>query len=908
MSRTVRIAGVSVLLILASNASAALVWQSDFTSSVDGVVNVKDRDTTKAMIGPVSGGRLQITTKDKSLAFNANDRAGRPLGATLNGGNSMSALYKFNWSSLSNTTTTWEGFGFIGSDACPTTCTCSPNVCNTTRQVLGGLLQHRYDSLSGNYSLIVGIEFGESGAGNHFYKGGAEINLGATPQLNDYYFAIGYDGTSHVLSIAFYNSSGNVLSTVSQDLDSTPGGLVPSTGNTVQTMLNNLQLTHLGWNDYVAAGNNVTTVWQVDQLIYFNDARGAFNAVPNAVTAACCLPVGTCGEGYSDLGCVASGGTAGATTCAFTTCPTPVGACCKPDGSCSEGTAADCATQGGTYQGNNSACSLTSCPQPPTGACCAALDGSCTDGKTQYNCNGTWQGAATLCATTTCPPPAAGACCLPNGACISVSTEACTQQCGTFTSPGTTCGAAGCPQIPVGACCLPNGTCSLTTEQNCAGAFRGSGTNCAAADCRPMPNLVWWSNFADGADGMVDVTDNDPTKELIGPQCDGQLPLHTRSFPSSWELNDRSGRPVGGTLNGNNSFSALYRFRWNDLPEDQPVMVDFPSFFGERSNATQQVLGTMLVHNKVGADYYVRMCSAAGELQYYFLFQCGTTFNLGPDAETTDYQLVVSYNGQTHLLSHAIYDNAGQLLGTVPSQSFQSFDLDTSCPTEPSCQNYFDPTPPQTTKQEKYDALALTHVGLAEYSSLSGTDQHNHWLLNSLGYFNDAAGAYNAVYGTPARGACCRGDGSCVEADTEQACIAAGGGWGGAGSTCGTTVCQGACCLPDGSCIDNQTVPGCNAAAGTFAGLNTTCATTSCPLPPCHGPFADADNDGDVDLNDFGVMQACFTGPGGQYTNAGTCHCFDRDGDSDIDGDDFVRFQNCATRANLPADPGCDTP
>jgi hypothetical protein len=79
----------------------------------------------------------------------------------------------------------------------------------------------------------------------------------------------------------------------------------------------------------------------------------------------------------------------------------------------------------------------------------------------------------------------------------------------------------------------------------------------------------------------------------------------------------------------------------------------------------------------------------------------------------------------------------------------------------------------------------------------------------------------------------------------------------------------------------------------------------------CNAPFFDADGDGDVDMNDFGAFQACYTGsnpPAGVYDPA-NCRCFDRDPvgapDNDIDHFDFARFQACATRDGVPADPDC---
>ncbi len=82
-------------------------------------------------------------------------------------------------------------------------------------------------------------------------------------------------------------------------------------------------------------------------------------------------------------------------------------------------------------------------------------------------------------------------------------------------------------------------------------------------------------------------------------------------------------------------------------------------------------------------------------------------------------------------------------------------------------------------------------------------------------------------------------------------------------------------------------------------------------LRDCHHPFADADADGDVDLDDFGIFQHCITGSG-THTTTPDCACFDRDGDGDVDAagpagsTDLHAFQQCMTRAGVPADPECE--
>ncbi len=74
------------------------------------------------------------------------------------------------------------------------------------------------------------------------------------------------------------------------------------------------------------------------------------------------------------------------------------------------------------------------------------------------------------------------------------------------------------------------------------------------------------------------------------------------------------------------------------------------------------------------------------------------------------------------------------------------------------------------------------------------------------------------------------------------------------------------------------------------------------PFQLCNEPFADADGDSDVDVDDFGSFQRCFTGAiGGASPN---CACFDRQQDGDIDNFDFNAFSDCKTGANIPWEPG----
>jgi hypothetical protein len=70
--------------------------------------------------------------------------------------------------------------------------------------------------------------------------------------------------------------------------------------------------------------------------------------------------------------------------------------------------------------------------------------------------------------------------------------------------------------------------------------------------------------------------------------------------------------------------------------------------------------------------------------------------------------------------------------------------------------------------------------------------------------------------------------------------------------------------------------------------------------PPVPGDF---DQDRDVDLDDFGRLQACLTGNGG--TPPGGCLKMDLDQDGDVDQVDINRFLACVSGAGIPGNADC---
>ncbi len=70
------------------------------------------------------------------------------------------------------------------------------------------------------------------------------------------------------------------------------------------------------------------------------------------------------------------------------------------------------------------------------------------------------------------------------------------------------------------------------------------------------------------------------------------------------------------------------------------------------------------------------------------------------------------------------------------------------------------------------------------------------------------------------------------------------------------------------------------------------------------GPKADFDDDDDVDLADFGHLQACYTRPTVPQEDP-PCLNARLDADTDVDQQDLVIFLGCLSGANVPANPSC---
>jgi spore coat protein A, manganese oxidase len=133
-------------------------------------------------------------------------------------------------------------------------------------------------------------------------------------------------------------------------------------------------------------------------------------------------------------------------------------------------------------------------PPAAAGGCCFGSGGCALHESAQCAAEGgVFQGAGSTCATGTCSQPT-GACCLGDGSCQRLSAAACAAAVGFFHGNDTSCAAVNCAAVN-GACCLPGspGSCQSRTASECAaaaGSFLGAATACGVALCPFVDELT----------------------------------------------------------------------------------------------------------------------------------------------------------------------------------------------------------------------------------------------------------------------------------------------------------------------------------------------------------------------------------------------------------------------------------
>ncbi len=481
------------------------------------------------------------------------------------------------------------------------------------------------------------------------------------------------------------------------------------------------------------------------------------NDCPSLGVGACCFMDGSC-QIVDAATCASQGGSyrGDDTLCDPNPCPQPAGACCFDDGRCRLLIAADCSRLGGSWQGMNTDCDPNPCP-PPVGACCFS-DGHCTL-LSPDDCllqGGSWRGVHTDCD----PNPCMGACCFDDGRCTLLNTDDCSLQGGSWRGMNTNCDPNPCPQPP-GACCYLDGTCRVTTLATCDGTWQGVDTVCdpnpctvAMGACCLPDGTCQVTSLADCAgawQGMDTVCDPNPCPQPVGACClpDG----------SCYDLPQADCLGGGGVWHGMGTSCD---------PNPCPPPTGACCFAGG--------LCTVLTR----AD-----CLAQGGSYYDDLTTCDPNPCILPtgaccfpdgSCQVLTEEHCPPYNG--------IYQGDGTICDPNPCPQ----PTGACCYQDGSCQ-------------------------ITIEAACTGT-----WRgMNTVCDPNPC---------TQPSGACCYPNGTC-RVTTQAAC---NGEWQGMNTVCNPNPCPeptGACCYPDGSC-QVTTQPACS---GAWQGMNTICDPNPCP--PC---------------------------------------------------------------------------
>ncbi len=231
-----------------------------------------------------------------------------------------------------------------------------------------------------------------------------------------------------------------------------------------------------------------------------------------------------------------------------------------------------------------------------------------------------------------------------------------------------------------------------------------------------------------------------------GPANNNQLQITTIDNGSeSPYVPSRAGEPLGSTvLSSSDSYSGLVDFTWastNNVTGTSDTEFDWFGFMGSNAPATtyqtRQISGVALEHWYDNGDYYVSMLPEFASVGITDVAEIRglASVDLGPTIPS-DMQIVVSWNAATETVDDAFYVG-----GTVMIQG--SANIDNMYGAHPP--SYDQPPYPQ----DEINNQNLTYLGWQDYTG-NGNDLETVWEVNSLAYWNDPNGAFNALAGSSA--------------------------------------------------------------------------------------------------------------------------------------------------------------
>ncbi|MCB9852541.1 MAG: CHRD domain-containing protein [Phycisphaerales bacterium] len=562
--------------------------------------------------------------------------------------------------------------------------------------------------------------------------------------------------------------------------------------------------------------------------------------------AACCLPDGSC---VLTQECFCSGTLGGAfeagESCASANCPAPIGACCIY-GICYDGfTQPECAAACGTWNGLGTQCagSLGLCPLPVGGACC--LNDQCVPNTTQQYCEcngGVFHGGGATCQSVECAP--IGACCIGN-ACNEGSTEAgCASACGIWLGDGSDCVSAECPIQPTGACCFGAQCVDDMVQAECecfyGGTYHGDGTVCG--DAAPFVNCFLGRCCLPNGNCTVTGVSRCESRcgefQQYGTLCD-DVSKFSISMDASQATATHTPTPPAAPATGGGSGSFF-------LDHGTGVLSYNFSFSGISSAET-----IAHIHGPAapGVNGPVVYSLPAGSTKI------GSIVLTDPGSYPVAAQIADLVAGfwyvNVHSLQHPMGEIRGQITpylvpcvpeptGACCASGFagQFCTITTECECDQLVSSlYFGDGTVCTPNSCESGACCLPNGECELLTELSCTPQCGEFA--GIGVACDEGSLSDELDGNACSiptGACCIVDSQSAHCEilTECECLQfAQSTYEGDGTDCESTVCVqpiGACCLGDGLCIE-QSFNFCNGYCGTWLGASSVCDPGNvCPV------------------------------------------------------------------------------
>ncbi len=249
---------------------------------------------------------------------------------------------------------------------------------------------------------------------------------------------------------------------------------------------------------------------------------------------------------------------------------------------------------------------------------------------------------------------------------------------------------------------------------------------------------VWVADFnTDGGfDGMAEFQDGNPGKDMFNPggASGSVLQVQLEDGITFGGQHDKGGRSIGSVNPQGNSFSGYYKFAYSQLAESATELYTGVGFLGDTQvHISREFLGSVMVYKKEAGDYQVNLGGYFGGVGIGYSGYKGNSWtSLGSNPFDQMFQLVVSWDGATHVLHNALYDGNGTLL----AQNIGDLDSTDDYPNLHILS--------QATLDADINASRMKYLGFQDWVG-NATQQTVVLDTDVVAYFDTAGGAFSLV-------------------------------------------------------------------------------------------------------------------------------------------------------------------